>query len=661
MRRAGRLLPLVRFLLLSRPAIAGFAVGAIVASGLEAMAAERLPGFGPLATGWTNEGFVDPTYEAQRSQVALDDAGRPVVIWAGRTTEQEPVRIHYSIFDGNAWLPSVPAVPFTGADEVLPQASRADDGTIWLAWQRHDNRSGSTSVLFSALVASRFVGGTWSDPETVAVNLARPNRPLLGIEFSLLAVSRDSAWIAFVRDPAEDPFSLDRDLYSSVRSGAGWSLPAILANAGLAEARPVLAGGFWRAPVVFFGFSNAPSLLWAMRWNGVSWVQGPNDVYNAEAVYEHAAVSDTSGGARLAVILRELTPSLEREDRVRELVWNEDGFTAGEILSTLPVLPGTGNEPPDWRGVSIGSAAPCATCQSSALENYRVLWVDLTPGGAPNVFEALRTAEGFEPIDSPGTAIEPDEAMPNVAYDPALDRWYAVWTAPPSSGARLRTKFAWSQEFAGDLSIGAAFVAPDTARVTLICSGDATGRVFLLYRLLWDEAAGTPPLVPPVPAQAVPLADPYPGPCPLVVDDRPGPGRYFYYVVLLPEGTFPAAYSRTFNAVVLPEDGGGGEVPQHTALLAPRRQQAGGALSLPFDLATDGDVALTIHDLRGRLVRRYELGQRPAGSYRDGMVPLWNGADNQDRLTQSGIYFVRLLVDGRPAADAQRAIYLPSP
>ncbi|MGH7726604.1 MAG: FlgD immunoglobulin-like domain containing protein [Candidatus Eiseniibacteriota bacterium] len=623
------------------------------------------PGFEPLATGWTAEGFINPSYEAQRSQVALDDAGRPVAIWAGRLSDVDPYQILYSIFDGTAWSEPVIAVPSGGTDDLLPQVSRADDGTLWLAWQRNDDRSGSSTVNFTALVTARFVGGTWSAPETVAVNLARPSptvRASFGVEFSLLAVGRDSAWIAFARDPAEDPFSLDRDLYYAVRSDTGWTDPAILVAAGLGEARPVLSATAGRAPVVFFGFSNAPSILWAMRWNGSSWVQGANDVFTAQAIYEQSAVPDTNGAIRLVAIVREETAQLEREDHVRELVWNANGFTAGEILTTLPVLKGTGTEPPDWRGVSLGTSAPCASCLPSTVVNYRALWVDLTPGGPPDVFSRLRTAARYDPTDSPGTALDPDEAFPNTAYDAELDRWYAVWTAPPGTGARRRTKFSWTQEFAGDLAIGAAFVAPDTARVTLLCSGDATGREFLLYRLEWDEGLGNPPLVPPVPAQAVPLSgNPYPGPCPIVFDDLPGPGRYYYYVELPAQGTFPAAYTRSLNAVVIPEDGGGGEVPAQTALLVPRRQAAGGALSLPYDLASDGSVTITIYDLRGRLVREYDLGHRSAGTYRDGNVPVWNGADNRDRLVQSGIYFVRLQVNGNTAGEGQRALFVPTP
>src|SRR6185295_18289308 len=76
-------------------------------------------------SGWSAEGFVDPTFEAERAQIAFDDQGRAISVWAGRTTTDEPFRILWSTLTGTAWSPAVPAFAPTTASERLPQLSRA--------------------------------------------------------------------------------------------------------------------------------------------------------------------------------------------------------------------------------------------------------------------------------------------------------------------------------------------------------------------------------------------------------------------------------------------------------------------------------------------------------------------------------------------------------
>ena len=67
------------------------------------------------------------------------------------------------------------------------------------------------------------------------------------------------------------------------------------------------------------------------------------------------------------------------------------------------------------------------------------------------------------------------------------------------------------------------------------------------------------------------------------------------------------------------------------------------AVRLDFTLARGARVGITLHDLRGRLVRRLmpatDLG---AGSY----TPSWDGRDDALRPVESGLYFARLTADG---------------
>lgn len=630
---------------------------------LPAWAGAGRPADGVLADGWTPEGYIDPAAgEAQRPQVALDDQGDPIAVWAGRARSDIPYDILFSRFDGAGWSPAAGAFAASPWQNQLPRLSRAADGTVWIAWLRFGDGLTPVKTLVSTLLAARWSGGAWSAPETVAVDLALPRRDEFPSEFAILAVDHDEAWVTFARDPGGDPFSLERDLWSARRTAAGWGSPVLASDAGLSETRPEMAFGPQGRPVVFFGFANALSVVWAKAWDGSSWVQGGADVLTATAIFEHAVQPDTSGAVRLVAILREDNEG-QAEDHVREFVWDAGGFHAGQSLLQAAVPSGGLDEPPDWRGLTLATSGPCASCPAGTPPSFRPLWVDFMPGPVPRVFSALRTAEGFGPIEVAGTTLSPAEADPGAAYDAALDRWYAVWAGPPSTLGLKRTKFAWTQEFAGDVGIGATFVPPDTARVEIVCSGDATGREFRVFRLAWEETT-PPPLAPPIPAAAVELAgSPFAGPCPLFRDDLPGPGRYFYYVELVAEGSFPAGYGRASLPVVLAEEPPPGPAPTGTAFLAPYPQPAlGPAVTLPFVLsAAAPKVQITIHDLRGRAVRRLVLGALAAGSYRTGATVQWDGRDDDGRRLPGGVYFARLwLDDGVAAGEVRRVVFAPS-
>jgi hypothetical protein len=638
----------------------GFRCAAVPATAAEAPPPDRT-----LESGWATEGYVDPGYEAERAQIAFDDAGQAISVWAGRASAIDPFQIRWSKLTGTAWAASTPAFAPTTASERLPQLSRAPDGTVWLAWLRDNNSLGNGSGFHGpAILAARLVGGTWSAPETVAVELPILNAKAIEVDFAILAVSQDEAWMTWGIAPDGDPFSSDRDLVYAVHSAAGWSLAQTLSNGGLAETQPVLVETTSGNPVAFFAFKNAPSLLRAVRWTGPGgWSQVPDDLI-ATGFYGFDAAPDTNGAVRLVTIMREtdLIQGTQIDDHIRELVWNDSGFHPGALINSSPVLAGGESLPPDWSGVAISSGHECPICVGPANDLvFRTLWIDFSQSGAPKVLSALHTASGFRPYELVGRSYERTLAFPNAVHDVALDRWYATWTAPPSFSSWLRAKFSFTQDFAGDLGIGASYVAPDTVRVTLVCSGDAAGRVLRIHRLNWPAGQGSPPFSPPVPAAAVELpGSPFTGPCPLVVDDFPGPGRWFYYVALEGQGTFPARDARSFTAAIVPEAGGGGGDVTRTTLLTPRPQPAVGSVNLPFDLAAPGSVALSIRDLRGRPVRRFDVGARDAGEYRFSTAPTWTGVDDDGAVVPPGIYFLTLLVDGEQIGSPVRIVFFPT-
>ena len=631
----------------------------LVASSLVSAAEAPLPDR-TFEEGWSAEAYVDPTFEAERAQVAYDDDGDEISLWAGRLATDDPFRILWSRRSGIGWTTALPAFAATTASERLPQVSRAPDGTIWLAWLRDGNELGSGSFHPPTLMAARLSGGAWSLPETVAVETPALNPKALEAGFSIVAVNQDEAWLAWAIAPDGDPFSNDRDLVASRRTASGWSAPAFVSQNALTESRPLLVQSTTGALTALFAFSNAPSLMRAVRWTGTEWSSTPDDL-NSLVIYGFDAAPDTNGAIRLLVDLREDTGT-GVEYHLREFVLNATGFHAGPILNSAPVLVGGENDPPDWGSVSLSPGRTCPLCASVPNELvFRAMWVDFSQGGTPKVLSSLRNAADFEPYELVGTSFETQYAFPRAVHNVATDSWTATWTAPPSFAGRRRAKFAFTQEFAGDIAIGAAFVAPDTVRLGVVCSGDAEGRTFRIYRLNWPTGQGSPPFAPPLPAGAVEIAgSPFPGPCPLSVDDLPGPGRWFYYLELEAQGSLPARSARSFNAAVVPGGDGGGDPSGASALRPPTPQPAVEHVALTFYIAKPGHARIVLRDLRGRIVRTFDLGQVEVGL--NGNLPgapVWSGESDRGDAVRSGIYFATLVLDGETQGDGQRVVFFP--
>jgi hypothetical protein len=72
----------------------------------------------------------------------------------------------------------------------------------------------------------------------------------------------------------------------------------------------------------------------------------------------------------------------------------------------------------------------------------------------------------------------------------------------------------------------------------------------------------------------------------------------------------------------------------------------GRSTTIGYELASAGPVALTVHDVSGRLVRRIEAGLRSAGAH----AVTWNGTDDRGRAMPAGVYFVRFNANGETAS-----------
>ena len=84
-------------------------------------------------------------------------------------------------------------------------------------------------------------------------------------------------------------------------------------------------------------------------------------------------------------------------------------------------------------------------------------------------------------------------------------------------------------------------------------------------------------------------------------------------------------------------------IPEEDALLANYPNPFNPETWIPYQLATAGDVQITIYDGRGTLVRQFDLGHQPAGLYQSrSRATYWDGTNALGESVASGIYFYTL-------------------
>jgi len=84
-------------------------------------------------------------------------------------------------------------------------------------------------------------------------------------------------------------------------------------------------------------------------------------------------------------------------------------------------------------------------------------------------------------------------------------------------------------------------------------------------------------------------------------------------------------------------------LPKHTALLQNYPNPFNPETWLPYQLATDTPVTISIYNTKGQLIRTLNLGNQKAGIYiTKDRAAYWNGKDNAGEKVASGLYFYTL-------------------
>ena len=87
--------------------------------------------------------------------------------------------------------------------------------------------------------------------------------------------------------------------------------------------------------------------------------------------------------------------------------------------------------------------------------------------------------------------------------------------------------------------------------------------------------------------------------------------------------------------------------PRETALLPNYPNPFNPETWIPYRLAADSDVHISIYDGRGNLVRQLNLGSQSAGHYIDkGRAAYWDGRNEYAETVASGVYFYQLQCRG---------------
>ena len=84
-------------------------------------------------------------------------------------------------------------------------------------------------------------------------------------------------------------------------------------------------------------------------------------------------------------------------------------------------------------------------------------------------------------------------------------------------------------------------------------------------------------------------------------------------------------------------------IPETTALLPNYPNPFNPETWMPYHLAKDTDVTLTIYNVRGDVVRQLMLGHQSAGVYESrGRAAYWDGRNRIGEPVASGLYFYTL-------------------
>ncbi|MFC1712144.1 right-handed parallel beta-helix repeat-containing protein [Candidatus Poribacteria bacterium] len=115
------------------------------------------------------------------------------------------------------------------------------------------------------------------------------------------------------------------------------------------------------------------------------------------------------------------------------------------------------------------------------------------------------------------------------------------------------------------------------------------------------------------------------------------------YAILTGQTFVGQAIQGSDEISIVPPDAAPAMSPDDTRLLVAYPNPTNPDVWIPYQLGSDGKVVIRIYDMSGRLVRKIDLGHKPAGFYTDRTkAAYWDGRNEAGEQAASGVYFYNI-------------------
>jgi hypothetical protein len=219
-------------------------------------------------------------------------------------------------------------------------------------------------------------------------------------------------------------------------------------------------------------------------------------------------------------------------------------------------------------------------------------------------------------------------------YSPNVDGGAedAACLDPDGSCADIGLKGGPAAAFVSPAAVAGAALADlggGDVRVTWQAAADPTISHYVVYR---DTAAIFRPS-----AAKVVFSVPHPG---TTFDDTPPAGDWYYLVAAIDSDGYSGGYSdRVFASGGGVSAVGDSDLPRSMAITGIAPNPFNPQTTISYDLPRDGQVQMSVYDVRGRHVRVLVDGVVNAGRHSVN----WDGRDQGGRSAAAGVYFVRMI------------------
>jgi hypothetical protein len=563
--------------------------------------------------------------------IDVDNDGVVWAVWGGRDPAHGDLDIYFARNIGGVWEEPRRLHADNQVDDPIPMLSIGRDGVPWVAWKSgYDFRNWD-------LVVSRWSGGWWSEPDTLAGGL------YVTAAQGISALDSTDVWVVWDSIKEESPYDWDVKVrgysegswgetfqfgvkedddhrpsvtvdsvgmpwvswgrYSNTggwgnikftrRESDGWSSPSDLNDPGtggfysdLATARD---GQIWAVWGGAYLTSHADEEIMCARWSGGGWdtVRTVNEPdWGGEENDQGQAIYAGERSWPAVVWNAVLGPQGPPYVDVRYAAWDGQRWTEEEVVSVYQYP-----------------------------EHGEDIHPDVAVGPDGRVWVAWLKSDGPPGYDQDVYVTYSDDALPIVVHD---------WSVEASE---VGVELNWSAFGYRDLG------SFDVYRLEVSGEDTCEGREIPERAVKINEG-------PLVGAERMTYVD----------GDVKDEGEYCYWL----DHTEGDGTRRSYivGSAVVPVRSLGDEI----RMVYPN--PSGGGVSVAFEMREEGEVEFEVYDVAGRKVRAVALGRKSRGVYEGERAFDWNARNGDGERVPAGVYMMRMVVGGEPV-DSAKAVLLP--